>query len=157
VCIPRHHWIALVTIHRLCAWSAQNLCCGSALLHSLSKLFVTCMPCTQECFVCVGPELEEEGLDVGIVTAIAAPSTLRVEFHGDGGHAGGQLMPFRYATTCFSKQPATLFHHPVRSRITFRCMRKVFLANWLSWKEFFFLSHLMQCWLGVSRTETELV
>ena len=42
-----------------------------------------------------GPELEREALDIGIVTAIAAPAALKVEFHGDGGHAGAQLMPIR--------------------------------------------------------------
>ena len=42
-----------------------------------------------------GPELEKEGLDIGVVTAIAAPAALKVEFKGDGGHAGAQLMPLR--------------------------------------------------------------
>lgn len=42
-----------------------------------------------------GPILEEKGLDVGIVTAIAAPATLRIEIEGEGGHAGAVLMPQR--------------------------------------------------------------
>lgn len=42
-----------------------------------------------------GPELEQESLDIGIVTAIAAPATLRLEFRGTGGHAGALLMPRR--------------------------------------------------------------
>ena len=42
-----------------------------------------------------GPELEEKGLDIGIVTGIAAPAALKVDFEGDGGHAGAQLMPWR--------------------------------------------------------------
>ena len=42
-----------------------------------------------------GPELEREGLDLGLVTAIAAPAALRCAFEGDGGHAGAQLMPAR--------------------------------------------------------------
>ena len=42
-----------------------------------------------------GPELEAEGIPIGAVTAIAAPAALRVAFRGDGGHAGGQLMPRR--------------------------------------------------------------
>lgn len=58
-----------------------------------STVYIAHMAQAMHC--CVGPELEAEGLDVGIVTAIAAPSTLHVEFHGDGGHAGGQLMPLR--------------------------------------------------------------
>ncbi|KXZ51996.1 hypothetical protein GPECTOR_10g1018 [Gonium pectorale] len=42
-----------------------------------------------------GPFLEAEGKDIGVVTAIAAPAALEVVFVGDGGHAGGQLMPAR--------------------------------------------------------------
>src|SRR5690606_6360160 len=42
-----------------------------------------------------GPRLEQAGLQLGIVTAIAAPATLRVVIHGDGGHAGTVLMPDR--------------------------------------------------------------
>ncbi|XP_043717482.1 ureidoglycolate hydrolase isoform X1 [Telopea speciosissima] len=42
-----------------------------------------------------GPILEEEGTSIGIVTAIAAPASLKVEFEGNGGHAGAVLMPHR--------------------------------------------------------------
>lgn len=42
-----------------------------------------------------GPILEEEGISIGIVTAIAAPASIRVEFEGNGGHAGAVLMPKR--------------------------------------------------------------
>jgi N-carbamoyl-L-amino-acid hydrolase len=42
-----------------------------------------------------GPLLEQEGIDLGLVTAIAAPASLRVVIEGDGGHAGGKLMPGR--------------------------------------------------------------
>lgn len=42
-----------------------------------------------------GPILEAEGLDIGIVTAIAAPAALRVRLEGEGGHAGGVLMAGR--------------------------------------------------------------
>jgi ureidoglycolate amidohydrolase len=42
-----------------------------------------------------GPILEREHLDIGIVTAIAAPAALRVIFTGEGGHAGAVLMPVR--------------------------------------------------------------
>ncbi len=42
-----------------------------------------------------GPVLERLGIPVGIVTAIAAPTTLRVTVHGEGGHAGALLMPDR--------------------------------------------------------------
>jgi ureidoglycolate amidohydrolase len=42
-----------------------------------------------------GPELEREGLQVGVVTAIAAPASLRITVDGEGGHAGAMLMPVR--------------------------------------------------------------
>lgn len=37
----------------------------------------------------------DSGISIGIVTAIAAPASLRVEFEGNGGHAGAVLMPNR--------------------------------------------------------------
>jgi len=42
-----------------------------------------------------GPLLEQEGIDLGLVTAIAAPASLRIQIEGEGGHAGGKLMPGR--------------------------------------------------------------
>jgi ureidoglycolate amidohydrolase len=42
-----------------------------------------------------GPYLENEGLDVGLVTHIAAPASQRIVIEGEGGHAGGKLMPGR--------------------------------------------------------------
>ena len=42
-----------------------------------------------------GPILEQENTAIGIVEKIAAPSTLRMELTGVGGHAGGTLMPGR--------------------------------------------------------------
>ena len=42
-----------------------------------------------------GPLLEREGVQLGIVTAIAAPAALRITFKGGGGHAGALLMPDR--------------------------------------------------------------
>jgi N-carbamoyl-L-amino-acid hydrolase len=47
-----------------------------------------------------GPLLEQEGLDLGLVTAIAAPASLRVTIEGEGGHAGGKLMPGRKDALC---------------------------------------------------------
>ncbi len=43
-----------------------------------------------------GPLLERQEIPIGIVTAIAAPATLRVTIEGSGGHAGGLLMPDRH-------------------------------------------------------------
>ncbi len=42
-----------------------------------------------------GPLLEKEGIDLGLVTHIAAPASLRIKIEGEGGHAGGKLMPGR--------------------------------------------------------------
>lgn len=42
-----------------------------------------------------GPLLERQHIDIGVVTAIAAPATLRVTLTGEGGHAGAVLMPDR--------------------------------------------------------------
>ncbi|KAL2506652.1 Ureidoglycolate hydrolase [Abeliophyllum distichum] len=42
-----------------------------------------------------GPILEEEATSIGVVTAIAAPASIKVDFEGNGGHAGAVLMPVR--------------------------------------------------------------
>ncbi len=42
-----------------------------------------------------GPSLEQEGIDLGLVTHIAAPASMRLVIEGEGGHAGGRLMPGR--------------------------------------------------------------
>ena len=42
-----------------------------------------------------GPFLEQEGIDLGLVTHIAAPASQRIVIEGEGGHAGGRLMPGR--------------------------------------------------------------
>ncbi len=42
-----------------------------------------------------GSILEQEGIDVGLVTHIAAPASMRIVIEGEGGHAGARLMPGR--------------------------------------------------------------
>ena len=42
-----------------------------------------------------GPLLEQEGIDLGLVTHIAAPASMRILIEGEGGHAGARLMPGR--------------------------------------------------------------
>jgi N-carbamoyl-L-amino-acid hydrolase len=42
-----------------------------------------------------GPLLEQQGFDLGLVTHIAAPASLRIQVEGEGGHAGARLMPGR--------------------------------------------------------------
>ena len=43
-----------------------------------------------------GPMLEQKQLDIGVVTAIAAPASLKIMIEGQGGHAGAVLMPVRH-------------------------------------------------------------
>jgi ureidoglycolate amidohydrolase len=47
-----------------------------------------------------GPLLERAGLPIGVVSAIAAPATLRIVLDGEGGHAGTVLMPDRHDALC---------------------------------------------------------
>jgi N-carbamoyl-L-amino-acid hydrolase len=47
-----------------------------------------------------GPLLERDGIDLGIVTNIAAPASYRYEIAGIGGHAGALLMPDRRDALC---------------------------------------------------------
>ena len=42
-----------------------------------------------------GPILEARKLEIGVVTAISAPASLRISIEGEGGHAGAVLMPDR--------------------------------------------------------------
>lgn len=41
------------------------------------------------------PDFWKTGFPIGIVTAIAAPASIKVDFEGNGGHAGAVLMPSR--------------------------------------------------------------
>jgi len=47
-----------------------------------------------------GPILEQEKIGLGLVTSIAAPASFRVRIDGEGGHAGGRLMPGRRDALC---------------------------------------------------------
>ena len=47
-----------------------------------------------------GPQLESQGVPLGIVTSIAAPASLRMSIEGSGGHAGGVLMADRRDALC---------------------------------------------------------
>ena len=47
-----------------------------------------------------GPILEQEQIAVGLVTSIAAPASFRIVIKGEGGHAGGRLMPGRRDALC---------------------------------------------------------
>ena len=43
-----------------------------------------------------GPRLEREGVQIGMVTHIAAPASGTITVEGEGGHAGAMLMPVRH-------------------------------------------------------------
>jgi ureidoglycolate amidohydrolase len=47
-----------------------------------------------------GPLLERAAIPLGVVTAIAAPASLRIRITGEGGHAGAVLMPARKDALC---------------------------------------------------------
>ena len=47
-----------------------------------------------------GPRLDREGIQLGIVTGIAAPASYRYAVDGFGGHAGALLMPYRRDALC---------------------------------------------------------
>ena len=51
-----------------------------------------------------GPILEREKISVGIVTSIAAPASFLVTIEGEGGHAGGTLMPGRRDALCAASE-----------------------------------------------------
>jgi ureidoglycolate amidohydrolase len=60
------------------------------------RLAPNCYSAFVELHIEQGPLLERENLPIGIVEKIAAPSTLRVQLTGVGGHAGAVLMPERH-------------------------------------------------------------
>ncbi len=73
-------------------WRKQGGCVGA--LDSV-KLPKDCYAAFVELHIEQGPVLEAENIAIGVVEKIAAPSTLRVQLTGVGGHAGATLMPGR--------------------------------------------------------------
>jgi len=61
-----------------------------------------------------GPLLERAGDHIGIVTAIAAPASLRVFIEGQGGHAGAVLMPDRHDAFLGAAEIALAVEHAAR-------------------------------------------
>lgn len=51
-----------------------------------------------------GPLLERDGIEIGIVTNIAAPASYRYSVEGFGGHAGALLMPNRRDALCAASE-----------------------------------------------------
>ena len=62
-----------------------------------------------------GPLLERRGIPIGIVTAIAGPSSYRVRLTGEGGHAGAVLMPDRHDAGLAGAEIALAVEHAARS------------------------------------------
>ena len=58
-----------------------------------------------------GPLLEREGIDIGIVEAIAAPASYRMRIEGFGGHAGALLMPDRKDALCAASELILAVEH----------------------------------------------
>jgi len=73
-------------------WRKAGGCKGDL---SSVKLPKDCYAAFVELHIEQGPILEAENIDIGVVEKIAAPSTLRVQLTGVGGHAGATLMPGR--------------------------------------------------------------
>jgi N-carbamoyl-L-amino-acid hydrolase len=73
-------------------WRKRGGCKGKLDSVRLSKNFYSVFV---ELHIEQGPILEMEKIFIGVVEKIAAPSTLRLQLTGVGGHAGATLMPGR--------------------------------------------------------------
>ena len=73
-------------------WRQRGSCKGKLDSVKLPKNFYSAFV---ELHIEQGPVLEREKNSIGIVEKIAAPSTLRIQLTGVGGHAGATLMPGR--------------------------------------------------------------
>jgi ureidoglycolate amidohydrolase len=62
-----------------------------------------------------GPLLERAGIPIGVVTAIAAPASLRITWKGEGGHAGAVLMPGRRDALCAAAEAVLAVESCARS------------------------------------------
>ncbi len=62
-----------------------------------------------------GPLLERAQTSLGIVMRIAAPASLRISIEGEGGHAGGVLMPDRKDALCAAAELILAIENAARS------------------------------------------
>ena len=62
-----------------------------------------------------GGLLERDGLDLGVVEKIAAPSSFRLQLTGEGGHAGAVLMPGRRDALLAGAEVALAVERAVRA------------------------------------------
>ena len=74
-------------------WRQRGGCQGRLAAVALPKNFYSAFV---ELHIEQGPILEREKISIGIVAKIAAPSSLRIQLTGVGGHAGAVLMPDRH-------------------------------------------------------------
>jgi len=79
------------------------------------RLKKNCYSAFVELHVEQGPLLEKERIPIGIVEKIAAPSTLRVQLTGVGGHAGAVLMPDRHDALLAGAEIALAVEHAALS------------------------------------------
>jgi N-carbamoyl-L-amino-acid hydrolase len=75
------------------------------------RLPVGCYAAFVELHIEQGPLLEQADKPIGVVTAIAAPALLRVEWQGEGGHAGAVLMPGRKDALCAAAEAVLAVEH----------------------------------------------
>lgn len=62
-----------------------------------------------------GPLLENAGIPLGVVTAIAAPASWRIQVEGEGGHAGAVLMAQRRDAFCAAAELVLAVEQAARS------------------------------------------
>lgn len=93
-------------------WRKIGGCSGELAAVRLPK---DCYAAFVELHIEQGPVLERENLAIGIVEKIAAPSTLRLQLTGEGGHAGAVLMPERHDAGLAGAEIALAVEHAVKS------------------------------------------
>jgi ureidoglycolate amidohydrolase len=75
------------------------------------RLQKNCYSAFVELHIEQGPLLEQAKIPIGVVEKIAAPSTLRVQLTGVGGHAGAVLMPDRHDALLAGAEIALAVEH----------------------------------------------
>ena len=75
----------------------ESLCRGAGYTGDLQAVALPegCYAAFVELHIEQGVRLEQAGIPIGVVDAIAAPAALTASIEGDGGHAGAVLMPER--------------------------------------------------------------
>ncbi|GGJ38954.1 M20 family metallo-hydrolase [Deinococcus roseus] len=75
------------------------------------------------------PNLEKQGLPIGVVTAIAAPSSFKLHLTGQGGHAGAVLMPDRKDAFLAASEIALCIEQAVKDHGSIDTVGTVGLVN----------------------------